>query len=279
MVQNLKSVLICVTQESSDEDASSALGYGLSLAQQAGAHATVQAASVKLVVTSAWMSLAAPLIHAENRHLKTLAEAVAENAKADAAAAGVVCSAETLQLSFPELLASFTALARIHDVTVLDAEPGNLKPDRTLIETLLTKSGRPLIVVPPGQDAFRGRRILIAWDGSAKAARAVADALPLLRAAEAVEVVSVSGEKELPDTITGADIAPHLSRHDVAVSVRNVAAPQGDVAAALRNQVAASRADMIVMGGYVHSRLREMVFGGVTQSLLKESPVPLFMAH
>jgi len=190
-----------------------------------------------------------------------------------------VWSAAAPHLSYPALLAVFKAQARLHDLTVVDAEPESLALDRGLIDALLMDSGRPLLVIPPGQDVFRVRRVIVAWDGSGRAARAAADALPFLRAAEAVEVVAVMGEKELPTTVTGADIAPHLSRHGVNVTVQPLPALNGDVAEALRNHATLTHADMIVMGGYVHSRLREMVFGGVTSSLLKQCPVALLLSY
>jgi len=280
MVENIKGILIGLTKEFGPNEASSALGYGLSLAQQADAHATVRAASVKISLTSAWVGrLAAELVAAENRRLHDLAEAVARSVEADAAAAGVACSVEAPHLSYPELLSAFRSQARLHDLSILDAEPETVDLDRGLIEALLMDSGRPILVVPPGWDAFRARRIILAWDGSAKATRAAADALPFLRAAEAVDVISVTGEKGLPDTVPGSGIARHLSRHGVAATAANVEAQNGDVAQTFRDMAERSGADMIVMGGYVHSRLREMVFGGVTQSLLRQSPVPLFMSH
>jgi nucleotide-binding universal stress UspA family protein len=208
-----------------------------------------------------------------------MAEAVAQAAQADATAAGVVCSAYTPHLSYPELLASFMAHASVHDLVIVDAEPGTISLKRGIIEELLLQSRRPLTMVPQGLEHFRSRRIIVAWDGSAKAARAVGDALPFLRAAEAVDVISVAGEKELPNTVTGGDLAAHLTRHGVSVTVVCLAARDGDVAETLRSAAEISGADMIVMGGFVHARLRETVFGGVTQSLLKESRVPLFMSH
>jgi nucleotide-binding universal stress UspA family protein len=280
MVQNIKSVLIGLTKEFGPDETSSALGYGLSLAQQAEAHVTVQAAAVKLVLPSAGISkVVAGLVHEENQRLHTLAQAAARSAQVDAAAAGVACSTETPHLSYPELLAIFRTQARLHDLTIVDAEPESLALDRGLIDALMMDSGRPLLVVPPGQGVFRTQRIILAWDGSGRAARAVGDALPFLRAAETVEVVAVMGEKDLPTSVTGADIAPHLTRHGVNVNVQTLPAQEGDVAETLRTHAILTRADMIVMGGYVHSRLRELVFGGVTQSLLKQSPVPLFMAY
>ena len=280
MIQNIKSILIGLTKEYGPDEISSALGYGLSLAQQAGAHATVQAASVKLVLPNAWTSsVASGLVHAENQRLHALAETVAKSAQADAAAAGVICSTEIPHLGYRELLASFIQQARLHDLTIVDAEPEAIHLDRGLIETLLTGSGRPLLIVPPGRDAFKSRRIILAWDGSAKAARAAGDALPFMQTAEAVEVVSVTGEKDLPDTILGVDIAPHLARHGVRVTVHCQAAASGNVADTLRDAAERFEADMIVMGGFVHSRLREMVLGGVTQSLMRDSSVPLFMSY
>jgi hypothetical protein len=75
----------------------------------------------------------------------------------------VICSTQNPQLSYSDLLASSTALARVHDLTVIDGEPEAVSPDRALIEALLTDSGRPLIVVPPGREIFSSQRIIVAW--------------------------------------------------------------------------------------------------------------------
>lgn len=279
-MENIKSVLIGLTKESGPDETSSALAYGLSLAQQAGAHVTVQAASVKLALNSAWVTeFAAGLVQAENQRLHALAEAAARSAQADAAAAGVTCTTQSPHLGYPDLMGSFRAQARVHDLTILDAEAEALNLDRGLFETLLLDSGRPVMLVPPNRTAFTARRVIVAWDGSARAARATNDAMPFLRAAEGVEIVVVLGEKDLPETAQGDDLAPHLVRHGVQVEVNRIEARGGDVAQTLRDRAALFRADMIVMGGYVHSRLRELLFGGVTQSLLKSSPVPLFMSY
>jgi nucleotide-binding universal stress UspA family protein len=279
MLKALKSVLVGVTEEGKEEP-SSALAYGLSLARQAEAHVTVQAASLKLVLTHAFVSsYAAGLVAAENRRIRTLAEAVAERSRGEAEAAGVACTVESPQHGYADLLGAFVAQARVHDLSVLDAEPSALDVDRGLIEAVLFDSGRPLLVVPPGHAAFAARRVLVAWDGSARAARALGDALPVLRAAEAVELVSVMGEKDLSRLVPGAEAAPHLAHHGVNVTLVNLAAEGGDVAEALRRHAVRSAADLLVMGAFQRSRLREWVLGGVTQSMLKASPVPLLMSH
>jgi nucleotide-binding universal stress UspA family protein len=280
MLQDIKSVLVGLTEEGDEKEVSAALGYGLTLAREADAHVTVQAASVKLVLTHAFVNdFAAGLVAAENRRLNKLARAAADAAQRTAEANGVACAAEAPQLSYPDLVRSFTAQARIHDLTVLDTEPVALAVDRGLIEAVLTDSGRPLVVVPPGRDGFSARRILVAWDGSAKAARALNDALPFLRAAEQVEVVAVRGEKDLSGMVPGSEVAPHLSRHGVNVTVIDLPVENGDVAQTLRRRAVEYGADMMVMGAFVHSRLRQWVLGGTTQSLLKSSPVPLFLSY
>jgi len=279
MVQNIKSVLIGMTEEGIDEP-SSALAYGLSLAQKSGAHATIQAASLKVVMGNTFVgNVAAGLVSAHNRRLRQLAADVAQRALGDAAAAGVAASVETPQLSYGQLVDTFVAQARVHDLAVLDAETATVNADRGLIEALLFESGRPLIVVPPGFDTFRHHRVLVAWDGSARATRAVNDAMDILKSAASVEVLAIGSEKELAHEVPGAEIAPHLARHGVNVSVKNLVVGPDGIPAILREQATLIGADLIVMGAFNHSRMREWVLGGVTQSLLEDSKVPLFMSY
>lgn len=278
MIQNIKSVLVGLTEEGREEP-SSALAYGMSLASQAQAHITVQAAAVKLVLTHAMVSnMAATLVNAENRRIGALAEAVAERARGDAVAAGVGCSVEAPQLSYPDLLDAFVKQARVHDLAVIDAEEATIDIDRGLIEQVVFESGRPLLVVPVGCDTFSAKRIVIAWDGSAPAVRAVNDAMPFLRAAEAVEILSIAPEKTLKRTVPGAELAPHLARHGVNVAVNAVPA-DGDIASQLQAEASLFRADLLVLGAFNHSLLREWLIGGVTQALLKDSKLPLFLSH
>ena len=280
MVECIRSVLVALTKEPGPEETSSATGYGLSLAQAAGAHLTVQAASQRLHLRNQDISRTiGGLVGGANARLRQLAEDAAGRARGEAQAASVPATVETPHLGYPALLASFTALAHVNDLTVIDAEPEAIHPDRDLIEALLAQSGRPLLVVPQGWETFQARRVLVAWDGSGRAARAAHEALPFLRAAGATRIVAVAGEKVLPDGADGTGLAAHLSRHGVKVETERLAAQDRDVARALREEAGRFGADLIVMGGYVHSRLRELIFGGVTQSLLRQSPVPLLMSY
>lgn len=280
MTDALKSILVGVAFDTSHDDKpSTALSYALSLARASGARITAETAALKLAAPRSLVSdLAVSLIANENKRLSDLAASASATARGAADLAGVVATVESRQLNYDELVARLVARARVHDVTVLDAEPTTLSTERGLIEAVLFESGRPVIVVPPGVTTFQGARILVAWDGSARAARAVGDALPLLRRAEQVEVVSVVGEKDLSTSVPGAELAPLLAAHGVAVTVTDLPL-DGDAAATLRRKAMEGRHDLIVMGAFVHSWFRQITLGGVTQSLLGASPVPLFLSY
>lgn len=174
--------------------------------------------------------------------------------------------------------------ARYADLLVAAQPPEEGGPDgyRDLVETLLPATGRPVLLVPSiGAAPGFGRRILVAWDGGREATRAVADALPLLTAAEEVEVAVVDAGKRLrnPEPQPGAAIALHLSRHGAKATVAQLSSGGLSIGDVLLNRVADRGFDLIVMGAYAHSRLRDLVLGGVTQHLLRHMTVPLFTAH
>lgn len=275
----IRDVLVGTAVEDEREEASSAIGYGLTLAKAAGAHLTVQSAAWRLSGDDAWLGdFDYEGVSVVDRRLGALARAIAERSAGDAAQAGVICTTEAPSLPYPDVVSRLAERARLHDLTVLDIGPRTYDLDREMIEKALFHSGRPVIAVPAGYDAFAARRIVVAWDGSAQAARAANDALPFLRAAEAVEIVSVGDETGIHASVPGAEFAPHLARHGVSVSVNDL--PKGEsIAGTLRAQAGLFRADMIVMGAYRHSPTREFFFGGVTRSFLRGSPAPLFLAH
>jgi nucleotide-binding universal stress UspA family protein len=279
MASSIKSIFTAYTEEGQGE-LDSALGYALSLAQQTAAHLTIQAAAMRYAIPASFVgNFGVAFIHAENRRIGALAERFAELARTSADLAGVTSTIETPRLVYAELGERLVSHARVHDLSVLDLEKDAAERDRGLIEAALFESGRPVIIVPPGCETFAAKRILIAWDGSAGAARTVAEARAFLPGAE-VEILSVIGEKDLSRIVAGAELAPHLARHGASVSVRNLALSGGsDVAEAIRQAAAEFRADLIVCGAYKHSRLREWLLGGVTQSLLKATALPLLMSR
>jgi nucleotide-binding universal stress UspA family protein len=148
--------------------------------------------------------------------------------------------------------------------------------------SVLFAAGRPVLVVPYAFERRPvGHRVLVAWNASREAARAVSDALPLLRRAGYVHVVAFQPEKSgaAHGEEPGADIALFLTRHGVKVAVSRYDAPDVDVGNQLLSRAFDLSADLIVMGAWGHSRLREFVLGGVTRTLLESMTVPVLMSH
>jgi nucleotide-binding universal stress UspA family protein len=183
------------------------------------------------------------------------------------------------------LLGEALVHARYADLVVI----GQHDPDRDFSTfarvspaDLVLAAGRPVLVVPhAGRFADCGQRVIVAWNGSREAARAVHDAMPILRAAREVSVMTIDedGGDGAPGRWPGADIAAHLARHGVNVTARHAIAGEISVADALLNRVADDGADLIVMGAYGTSRAREFVLGGATRDLLRTMTVPVLMSH
>jgi nucleotide-binding universal stress UspA family protein len=221
-----------------------------------------------------------------------LAQMVAESQKTalaaierfDAAAGRSLVSAEhclikAVGAAAPAILST---LARRFDLSIfMQSEPNGVNND-DMIETSLLQSGRPLVVVPYIQkDGLKLDCVVCCWDGSRAAARAFNDALQLLVKATKVKLLIVLNEKTKSNNnvIRGVEIATHLARHDVKVEIETVPAADIDVASAILSYVADNSATLIVMGGYGHAKLREVILGGVTRDMLKSMTVPVFMSH
>ena len=175
--------------------------------------------------------------------------------------------------------------ARYADLVVLgqqDPDNPRLSGWGAVIEQTLFASGRPLLIVPyAGQFETIGRNVLIGWSATRESARAVADALPLIAAADNATVLAIdprgglAGHGEVP----AADIALHLARHGIKVTAAHTASggvSPGDV---LLNYATDNDTDLLVIGGYGHSRVRELVMGGVTRTILQRMTIPVLMSH
>jgi nucleotide-binding universal stress UspA family protein len=144
---------------------------------------------------------------------------------------------------------------------------------------LALSSGRPVMVVPGRVGSYDvGSNILVAWKSSAESVRAVHDALPFLQKAKTVTVLEANPQ-DSGKRLVGAEIAQHLARHGVRVSAMSVKEASVSDGQLILARAAEIGADMIVMGAYGHSRLREVVLGGVTKHVLKQQNIPIFMAH
>jgi nucleotide-binding universal stress UspA family protein len=174
--------------------------------------------------------------------------------------------------------------ARYADLVVLgQADPdGDDVTPTDLPESLALSTGRPMLVVPHiGAKPPVGKTIMLCWNASRESARAASDALPLLRGADKVIVLSVDAKSSADGhgAEPGADVATWLARHGVKVTVQRDVAADSDVGSVILSRAADHDVDLIVMGLYGHSRLREMVLGGASRTLLASMTVPVLMAH
>jgi nucleotide-binding universal stress UspA family protein len=264
-------------------NASMAAGdYAVSVAGALDAHVTgIAIAFIPNIPGASMGYLPIETIEAQQRANEEAAEAAIGRFTAAGASAGVACEPRVLRIGFASAAAQFSQIARRFDLAIV----GQAEPDVHAVEALIAEgalfgSGRPIIVVPHVQRApFRLDRVMVCWDGSRAATRAIADAMPLLERAKTVEVVTVTSERGKHDALEGADMGLHLARHGLAVAVTRI--PRGDIdtADALLSHAADCGADFIIMGGYGHSRFREFVLGGVTRSILGTMAVPTLMSH
>jgi nucleotide-binding universal stress UspA family protein len=170
--------------------------------------------------------------------------------------------------------------AQTHDLTVIPLSapadtPGGVP------ETVLFGSGRPVITLHPTSRTGSAKldTIVVAWDGSRPAARAVADAMPFLTFAKRVHVLTVLHEKESAVVGLGGNLARHLKLHGIESKLDEVDAEGVAIGTVLEHYVKSLPADLLVMGAYGHSRVREFVLGGATHSVLSAPPVPVLLSH
>jgi len=190
-------------------------------------------------------------------------------------------SSDSLVISGSEFDAAdaFARLARSCDLSIIaQPRPDEDFVDRFVVDSALFRSGRPVLLMPYiHAGPFKADRILVCWDGSQNAARAVGDAAPFLKRARNVEVITIR-HGETRTEIAGADIAQHLARHGLKVELKTIVTDT-DVANTVLSHVADNGIDLIVMGGYGHSQFRELILGGATQGILDAMTVPTLMAH
>ena len=200
------------------------------------------------------------------------------------AAQRVQVAAETRMVTTTDVGAAnyFGQWARTLDLAVVgQAAPDDVVPQDMVVESALLESGRPIIVVPYIQkDPIKLDHIMLCWDGGRAAARAAGDALPLLERASHIDVVTVK-DKDRPDEppATAADVARHLRLHGLEAKDVRLVAPDVEVSDMLLSYAADNSVDFMVMGGYGHAKLREIVLGGVTRGILSSMTVPVLMSH
>jgi nucleotide-binding universal stress UspA family protein len=175
----------------------------------------------------------------------------------------------------------FIEYARLRDLTIVPVPVDKLVA-HWYAEAIIFGSGRPTLILPhirKRAGAFALDTVTVAWDFSRSAARAVADALPILEKAKHVSIVTVTNEKVIDTKRSGVELAKHLARHGIDVVLDTVDAADRGIGEVLEAYVTSHNADVLVMGAYGHSRIREFILGGATRSTLSQPPLPIFFSH
>jgi len=167
---------------------------------------------------------------------------------------------------------------RVADMVVLSRPTPESDVSATMtLNAALFETGRPALIVPPSGPAPIGRKVAVSWNGSAQAARAVASAMPIIAGSGGVVIFTAEGDQ------TSVNVAPELATyfawHGVTADVRVISASPRAVGEALLKECADAGVDLLVMGAYTHSRMRQLILGGVTRHVLENATLPLFMAH
>lgn len=168
--------------------------------------------------------------------------------------------------------------ARLADLAIVPQPVDENSTDSSeLLNDVLFRSGRPLLMSPPKAFDSIGKRCVIGWNGRAECARTVASALPVLARAEDVHIVTVG--EEHPDRPSLEALRVYLSRYDISAQTHHEATGGGSIAQILAERVDQIEGDLLVIGAYSHSRWREMIIGGATREIIQDSAVPVFMSH
>ena len=256
----------------------------ISLAVSHAAH--LDAISVGYVTTSvgfpvdAGGAAVAAVFEVERERALARANAALAVFEIEARNAGIAYNCEPKASILAEAAASVNASARLHDLTiVLQPEPDRNTFDNIMPQEILFESGGPVLFIPYAHKGpLVAKRIGIAWDGSRLAARALRDAAPFLARAEAVTIISIN-EAQVPAEASAMAVSAYLARYGVTARLERMDADRADVQPTILSIAADDALDLIVMGGYGHSRLQERILGGVTRGMLQSMTVPTLMSH
>jgi nucleotide-binding universal stress UspA family protein len=187
-------------------------------------------------------------------------------------------SEHCLTSEVPDVLIEYS---RLRDLTIVPVPEGDCF-DQWYAESIIFGSGRPTVVLPHTRKrtgSFALDTVIVAWDFSRPATRAIADAMAILEKAKRVCVLTVTKEKAIDTRRSGAELAKHLARHSVDVVLDEVDAKGRGIGDVFEAHVTYRNADLLVMGAYGHSRIREFILGGATKRMLARPPVPIFLSH
>jgi len=186
-----------------------------------------------------------------------------------------------LRYAAADIPANFAMWARLKDLSLVPVKPHDDQSEK-IVERLIFGSGRPILMCPEESAAELSASfddVMIAWDHTAPAARAVADALPILQSAASVHIITATDNKAPEQLASGAALASHLAEHGIEAEFETVRIDGSSVGKVFEAYVDANAIDLLIMGAYRHSRLSEMVWGGATKTVIARPPCWVLMSH
>jgi nucleotide-binding universal stress UspA family protein len=275
----IRDVLLTLTTYP-DPTPASAVQDAVSFAAAVGSHIAAVACEVHVQVPGTFLSgsIAGGLARHEAHESLNNAWTLITAFESAAEKAGVAHERILERCLTQQLPARLVEYARLRDLTIV---PVPESYDQWHAETIIFESGRPTLVLPeiPRAGLLDLKTVMVAWDFSRAAARAIADAIPILEKAREVRIVTVTNEKVLDSKHSAEELAKNLSRHGIDVILDKVDAAGRSIGKVLQMQAASCAADLLVMGAFGHSRFREFVLGGATKSLLSKPPIPILFSH
>jgi nucleotide-binding universal stress UspA family protein len=276
-----KNLLVHIPAERS---ARPAIDGSISLAMSCGAHLDAIAIGFERVNSVPFVAeggaAVASIMELEYERAMERAQAALAVFEVEAKGAEISYNTHVLAGTFGEVVAMAGATARLYDLTVISqGEPDRGGFDSQLAQELLLQTGGPLLMFPyTFHGAFKAARIGICWDGSRLSARALRDSMPLLAQADTLTAITLN-ISEVPAEASPIHLAKHMARRGLPVRTISLNADRGEVQSSILSVAADESLDLLVMGGYGHSRMQETVFGGVTREMFRSMTVPVLMSH
>jgi nucleotide-binding universal stress UspA family protein len=220
-----------------------------------------------------------------SRIAKAAAE-ISSKLASNARAAATIFSEEAADASWFEasgdVVQGISYKARYADLIIIGQYEWRGSPEAhplPIAHSIVLRCGCPVLVVPADVQPSALASVVVAWDGSREAVRAVHDALPLLHLSRSVQIVRMIGPSDEGDELDAKSLSAHLADHGIEIGVNALIIQTAEEHAALQKQIEQGHYDLLVMGGYSHAMWREFVFGGATQSLLLSSKIPVLVSH
>jgi nucleotide-binding universal stress UspA family protein len=276
-----KSLLVHIPSERTVRPA---VDGSISLASACGAHLDALAIGYEptnIPLAAAGGAAVAAVFEQERQRALERAEAALTIFKAEAKDAGISYNCRAIDAIPAEAISIAAGTARLHDLTIVSQPEGDGDTfDNELPQQILFEAGSPVLFIPyTFRGTFAAKRVGICWDGSRLASRALRDAMPFLRQADALTIITIGKSDTIPAEVTPKHLLLYLAR--AGLSARTISFPAGhsEIQPAILSVAADESLDFLVMGGYEHSRIQETVMGGVTREMIRSMTLPTLMSH